>query len=196
MGFVRRQIENSPPGKIIRKTSRAATGGAILFVAFMALMVFRHGLGGGTGNGIGAGSGNGVSVSGASDSSGRAVPKEQPKSGVSALDDSAAINTEFTETEFTEEEKNAVGSGLLTVLIDEHDYLIQTAASKTPLFRKQTLPDIIRLAKSCSGDANGIRVRILRRENARASAEEKLKLELVHAGITEDSLHMTEQFVP
>jgi hypothetical protein len=191
MGIVRRQIENSPPGKIIRKTSRAATGGAILFVAFMALMVFRHGLGGGSSNGIGAGSGSGVSVTGASGSSGTEVPKKKPENGVTAADDSESLKTEFTE-----EEKNAVGSGLLTVLIDEHDYLIQIGASKTPLFRKQSLPDIIRLAKSCSGDANGIRVRILRRENARASAEEKLKLELVHAGINEDSLHMTEQFVP
>ena len=52
------------------------------------------------------------------------------------------------------------------------------------------------LAELAEGDTNGIRVRILRRENARASAEEKLKLELQHVGIRTGAVYMPEDFVP
>ncbi|MCA9038575.1 MAG: hypothetical protein KDA91_25795, partial [Planctomycetaceae bacterium] len=40
-----RRVENSPPGKIVRRTSRAATGGAALFLAFLMYMILKNGTG-------------------------------------------------------------------------------------------------------------------------------------------------------
>jgi hypothetical protein len=186
MGFFGRQIENSPPGKIVRKTSQAATGGAVMFIAFLALMIFRHGLGTGDGTGDETAA---PSTSKNSVDSSMATTEAPPSSGTLLTPDKAVGG-------LTSDEKRALSSNVLTLLIDEHDYLMQISAEPQPVYRPVQLSRIIELAPQARGDANGIRVLIRRRENARAAAEEKLKLELSHYAVPASAVHMAEDFVP
>ena len=65
-----------------------------------------------------------------------------------------------------------------------------------PVYVETPLPRVIELAKLAKGDSNGIRVRILRRESARASAEFDLIDGLHKAGVSKDSTIMPADFVP
>ncbi|MEZ6061412.1 MAG: hypothetical protein R3C19_13795 [Planctomycetaceae bacterium] len=85
---------------------------------------------------------------------------------------------------------------MLTVLIDEYDYLILIPSESEPVYRKAELSRILQLAKQTKGDSNGIRVRIQRRDNSRASAEHQLTNELQRAGIGNDAIYMASEFVP
>jgi hypothetical protein len=188
MGLLPKQVENSPPGKIIRKTSRAATGGAALFVAFMAVMLFRHGLGTG---------GSGTSGTNPADSPQPAVAMgPQSPTGPQSTTPAKDVAPKRLDPSLTSDEKHAIAGNVLTILIDEHDFLIQIMGGDSPVYRPAELPRVITLAALTQGDANGIRVHIKRRENARASAEEKLKLELAHSRIPSGAIHMAEEFVP
>jgi hypothetical protein len=85
---------------------------------------------------------------------------------------------------------------VFTVLIDEKNFLIELPGDLDPVYRETSLPRVIELAKLAKGDSNGIRVRILRRESARASAEFDLIDGLHKAGIAKDSTIMPADFVP
>lgn len=188
-------VQNSVPGKVVRGTSKAVTGGAALLLAFLALMLFRLGGGGlsGTGeNGDGAGGTNG------SDGS---APEEKPAlvTGVTAGnlrpgDSAVAVDQD---SGLTPDERKALSGHVLTVLVDEHNYLIEIpSAEGKPGWLPCELRRVVQLAARASGDSNGMKVRILRRENSRASAEEQLKLDLGREGIHSDAVHMSESFVP
>ena len=82
------------------------------------------------------------------------------------------------------------------MLIDEHTFLVEIPGSPDPIFRPTPLKRILELAPQAKGDANGIRVKILRRENARASSEFELKSELERIGIRSDAMMMPGEFVP
>lgn len=88
------------------------------------------------------------------------------------------------------------GQPVLTVLIDERAYRVQVPAEPEPLYRDSSLEQIRSLASSTTGDTNGIRVRILRRETARQSAETALQQTLEQAGITVDAILMPSETVP
>ena len=82
------------------------------------------------------------------------------------------------------------------MLIDEHEYLLQLPGTPDPIFRPTPLSRIVELATIATGDANGIKVRILRRESARASSEQQLITDLAHKGIRQDAVVMPSDFVP
>lgn len=88
------------------------------------------------------------------------------------------------------------GQPVLTVLIDERSYRIQVPTEPEPLYRDSSLEQIRSLASTTTGDTNGIRVRILRRETARQSAENALHQTLEQAGITVDAILMPSETVP
>ncbi len=88
------------------------------------------------------------------------------------------------------------GLPVLTVLIDERSYRVQVPANPAPLYRDSSLEQIHALASTTTGDSNGIRVRILRRETARQSAETALQQTLEQAGITADAILMPSEIVP
>jgi len=69
----------------------------------------------------------------------------------------------------------------LDILIDGRKFLI--TSGKTKVYREIKLVELIEKAKTTIGDEDGVRVEIVRRENARASAEESLRSGLLAAGL-------------
>jgi hypothetical protein len=171
------------PGRVVRTTSRAGVGGGAILIGLALFMLFK-GMGpGGTG------------------SSG---------SGIGPESETSLINSKATETSsekaitapdevkggLTDDEKKSLSGDVFTVLIDEKNFLMELPGDLDPVYRETSLPRVIELAKLAKGDSNGIRVRILRRESARASAEFDLIDGLHKAGIAKDSTIMPADFVP
>jgi len=77
----------------------------------------------------------------------------------------------------------------LDILIDGRKYLIKSG--KTSVYTELKLEELIQKAKATTGDEDGVRVEVVRRENARASAEEALRDGLLKAGLK--SLEVDEQ---
>ncbi|MCA9038056.1 MAG: hypothetical protein KDA91_23185, partial [Planctomycetaceae bacterium] len=153
---------------------------AALFLAFLMYMILKNGTGTST------------------PSEGESGTESPPMATVTPPDDidPAAENWQAVPDGLSDDERKALSGRVLTVLIDERSYLLQLPSDSDPVYRPVELARLIQLLPMAKGDANGIRVRILRRENARASAEEKLKLELSHGGAGESSVYMAEQFIP
>lgn len=178
------------PGKSVRKVSRATVGGGALLLAWLAFMLFRSGIGG-----------TGQTADGDGDGEGAAERASRPPLASGAIPgfrtgDGLPSVTEESGNGLTAEEQRIAAGQVLTVLIAEHDYMIQIPSDSEFIYRPVELDRIVEMAAGTSGDSNGIRVRILRRDNARASAEEQLKLDLSRRGIGSDAVHMSEQFVP
>jgi len=175
------------PGNPIQRVSRAGIGGGALLIGLALYLLFRGFGPGGTGS---SGSGTGPGESQPALVTTQAEPSTQQNGKTSlALPDP-------TEGGLADDEKKALAGNVLTVLIDERDYLIELPAEPESLFRPTTLPRIIELAKLTKGDSNGIRVRILRRETARALSEQELLNELLRIGIRKDHVIMPGGFVP
>ncbi len=191
-GFKLQQV----PGKVVRGTTKAGVSvGAIVLgmLAFLLLRGFGPGGPGGSGGAGDAGEGSGdaqdlTSVDAGEDATSAPADSDrssaQPR-GLSGDDD-----------DLTSDERNALASQVLNVLIDERQFLIQIAATPTPLFRPSPLARIAELAARAPGDTNGIRVRILRRETARPSAENELREVLKSVGLLDDAILMPAETVP
>ena len=91
---------------------------------------------------------------------------------------------------------SAATSPLITILIDDRSYRLQISNDTEPVYREISLENIKPLAAKTTGDSNGIRVRILRRETSRQSAETELLNTLNAAGITPDAILMPSTPVP
>jgi len=169
---------NSKRPGVVKSTVRAATGGVIVVAALLALM-FLQGGGSGTGD---ADSPNAapsmVTTESPSD------PAENP------------IEAQLETTGLTSDEQKALSSKVLSILIDEHDYLLAIPDDANTVYHPCDIERLVELAGHAEGDSNGIRVRILQRESARPSAEEKLKLALASAGVDVDALYQQSEFVP
>lgn len=171
------------PGKAVRKTSRAGLGGGALLIALALFLLFRGFGPGGTGQ-----SGSGTTEN---DAEGAApLATTDPRAVMSKSTTSAAGPV------LTDDERKALSGDLLTILIDEHDYLMEVPGEPTAVYRPTPLERLVELAGLTKGDTNGTRIRILRRSTARASAEQKLKLELGRAGIKDDATLMPAEFIP
>lgn len=96
----------------------------------------------------------------------------------------------------TDDEQKALSGDVLTVLIDEREFLIEIPSDAEAVFRPTEFDRVVKLAAMAKGDTNGIKVRILRRESSRASAEFQLKSELERHGIESDAIMMPGEFVP
>jgi len=169
---------NSKRPRIIKTTARAATGGVIVVAALLVLMFFR-GAGSGTGDG---------------DSSNRSpsmVTTDAPTDGFEE-----PTEAKLADGGLTADEQKALSDQVLSILIDEHDYLMEIPDDDTTIYRPAEIERLVELARQAEGDSNGIRVRILQRESARPSAEEKLKLALANAGVDVDALYQQSEFIP
>jgi hypothetical protein len=186
-------VAKTLPGKAIRTTSRAGIGGGALLIGLALFLLFRGFGPGGTGA-SGSGTGTGEAGDGKADAMVLASTTVSQQSATDA--EIAQAGLDKTRAGLTDDEKKALNGNVLTVLIDEHDYRIQLPGTPDAVYRAAPLDRIVELATLANGDSNGIRVQILRRESARASAEEKLKLELTRKGIHEDAVVMPGDFVP
>ncbi len=176
------------PARVVRGTSRAGMGGGAILIGLALFLLFRGFGPGGTGS---SGSGTGTN------------PKETEPV------DSAVPGSESAETRksdspssdpamggLTEDERKALSGNILTVLIDEYQYMIELPGTPDPTFRPAELSRIVELASLAKGDSNGTKVRVLIRQSARASAEKQLEADLEHSGIHRDAIMMTSDFVP
>ena len=164
--------------RVMKTTARAATGGIIVVAALLALMFFR-GAGSGTGEG---------------ESSSPLPSMVTTESNADAAEKSS--EPDLADGGLTADEQKALSDQVLSILIDEHDYLMEIPDDSTTIYRPTEMERLVELAQQAEGDSNGIRVRILQRESARPSAEEKLKAALATAGIDVDALYQQSEFIP
>lgn len=179
--------------RLVRGSSRAGVGAGAALIGLALFLLFR-------GFGFGPGSGSGETQNtgeenGASDSKILAANAD-PATESESPDESTEPNDRPRTKGLSADEEKAVAGDVLTVLIDEHDYLMQIPGTTDVVYRRCELSRLIELAKLTKGDTNGIRVRILRRESARASSESQIKIDLAHAGISADAIVMPKEFVP
>jgi hypothetical protein len=92
--------------------------------------------------------------------------------------------------------KTGLEDNVLTVLIDGHEYAVLTKRDGQEEYRAASVDQVVSLAKIARGDDTGVRVKVLRRESARASAEEQLRGSLVNAGIPAPSIYWPNRFLP
>ncbi|MEO2019773.1 MAG: hypothetical protein ABGZ53_36030 [Fuerstiella sp.] len=164
--------------RVIKSTARAATGGIIVVAALLALMFFR---------GAGSGTGEGESSS----------PLPTMVATESNADEAEnSSEPMLADGGLTADEQKALSDQVLSILIDEHDYLMVIPDDSTTIYRPMEMERLVELAQQAEGDSNGIRVRILQRESARPSAEEDLKAALASAGIDVDALYQQSEFIP
>ena len=176
------------PGQIVRNTSRAGMGGGAILIALALFMLFK---------GFGPG---GTATSGAGTGKGSTTPEHakaavgtaetNPDGGSSLAAHDSAVGG------LTEDERKALSGDLLTVLINDFEYMIELPGNPDSIHRPAELSRIVELASLAKGDSNGIKVRVLIRQSARASAESQLLADLEHSGIHRDSIMMTSEFVP
>ena len=178
----------SLPGRIVRGTSRAGMGGGALLIGLALFLLFRGFGPGGTGS-SGSGTGEGTPAPGTARAS---VPKAEK----SETNDSSLAAPDPIIGGLTEDERKALSGNILTVLIDEHQYLIELPGTPVNIFRPTELSRIVELASLAKGDSNGIKVRVLFRQTARASAEKQLRDDLENSGIHRDAIMMTSEFAP
>jgi hypothetical protein len=176
------------PGRIVRGTSRAGMGGGALLIGLALFLLFRGFGPGGTGS---SGSGTGVETrpTGVAQASVLREETEQTTESQLAAPDSIIGG-------LTDDESKALSGNILTVLIDDYSYMIELPGKPDATFRPAKLSRIVQLASTAKGDSNGIKVRVLIRQSARASAEKQLQADLEHSGISRDAIMMTSEFVP
>lgn len=177
----------SLPGRVIRGTSRAGMGGGAILIALALFLLFKGFGPGGTGS-SGSGTGEASPSTSLSKASVQGADQDPEK-------DASLVAPDSVGGGLTEDEQRALSGSVLTVLIDEYDYLIEIPGNPTSIYRPTALPRVIELAALAKGDTNGIKVRILIRESSRARAEKQIQTELEHSGIHRDAIMMTSEFV-
>lgn len=95
-----------------------------------------------------------------------------------------------------DESQTGLEDDVVTVLIDGRSYSVLTSSDGQQEYRATSIEEVARLATAAKGDESGVRVKVLRRESARASAEEKLQVALSQAGVPESSVYWQKQFTP
>lgn len=175
-------------GRIVRGTSRAGMGGGALLIGLALFLLFRGFGPGGTGS-----SGSGTGEGSTSLSTAKASVRNDETSETS---DSSLAAPDPIIGGLTEDERKALSGNILTVLIDDYEYLIELPGTPVNILRPAELSRIVELASLVKGDSNGIKVRVLFRQSARASAEQQLKDELELSGIHRDAIMLTSEFAP
>ena len=121
------------------------------------------------------------------------IPATVPAATVPAATVPAATNSRGG---LTSDEEKALSGKVLAVLVDERSYLMEVPTDGGPVYRPTDLDRLLELAKLAEGDSNGIRVRVLHRENARVSAEHNLKTQLANIGIGPNAVYSAAEFIP
>ena len=175
-------------GQRLRTIRRTTTTGAVIVAAYMMFLMIP---GGGGSGGSNESSSTAVTstASHVSPSSPLASPLGAPTAVLAAQVGQSGENAP----------PEVIEGGVLTVVIDEYDYFVQTIVQDAEAERRElrptTLEEIVKFADRASGDRNGIRVRVLRRDTARASAEAKLQTALQQR-VNADAVYMAEELLP
>lgn len=159
---------------------RRLTVGGVIAAALGAVIAY---LAGGF-PGLGTG-GSGLRMNSSSNQSIQRPPEEKPVS-----------QPEETPTPDSLDRDAVLQNGVLHVLIEGRQYAVKQAADGTAEYRSVELNQLVDLAKKAPGDEDGIRVRISRRESARATAERRLEDELIEAGLSPESIVWESELLP
>lgn len=109
---------------------------------------------------------------------------------VEALDDSDVVSS------IAGRNDSSTGNArVLDVILDSRAYLVRLDPENPEELTERSLEQIVALVKAASGNEDGIRVRIGRRENARVTTQKDLRSALAEAGITDDEILMLQEFV-
>ena len=84
---------------------------------------------------------------------------------------------------------------VLNVVIDGRDYAVRQVIDGEERLHPMSLPEIVELAQAAPGNNEGIRVRVLRRESSRPTAEQALEQALLDAGIEPGEILHTEELL-
>lgn len=160
-----------------RKVTRAASGGVIVVVAVLAVLLIQ-GLGTGDGESSNPGSSSSDSELLASANAGGVLPATDQQHGG-----------------LTDSEQAALSGNTLVVCIAEHDYWMEVPGDGPDPWQPIELARLVEVARQATGDSNGIRVRIKKRVTARASAEQKIRLELEKVGIGKDAIFESSELL-
>ena len=82
------------------------------------------------------------------------------------------------------------------VLLDGRDFFIRTKGGEKPEYRRASLGEILAAAHAAKGDEDGLRVRIARKQSARATTEQQLRAGLQQAGFSPEAIRWDEDPVP
>lgn len=182
------------PGQIVRGTSRAGMGGGAILIALALFLLFK---GFGPGGTAASGSGTGKESTPTKLAQPSVAEEDsEKKDEIKENKDTGLAAPESTIGGLTEDERRALSGSILTVLIDDFQYMIELPGNPDPIRRPADLSRIVQLASLAKGNSNGIKVRVLIRQSARASAENQLLADLEHSGIHRDAIMMTSEFVP
>ena len=166
----------------MRLKTRTIAGG--LVVAGLVAGTFLSGLM----PGFGVGGGNGTQVSSSTGDS------ASPVETTPAERTDAAVETPVSQKPV---EPDSIASSeppaVLEIRIDGHEYLVPSGADAA--FRKAELAEILELAKTTTGNDDGIRVRIVRHKSARVVAWSTLYEELERSGFKRDSIRMPKELI-
>jgi hypothetical protein len=85
---------------------------------------------------------------------------------------------------------------VVEVLIDEERYSVRRPIAGGAAWQPAELSEIVKLAGTAEGDAQGVRVRIRRRSTSLPSAEQQLEQALLEAGLSSTEMHKVEEIAP
>jgi hypothetical protein len=85
---------------------------------------------------------------------------------------------------------------VVEVLIDGEQYSVRRSIAGGAEWRPADAAEILRLARSASGDSQGVRVRIRRRGTSLPSAEQRLEQALLESGLSSTEVHKVEEIAP
>ena len=155
------------------KRMRYIVGGALILgiAAGVWLGDFLKGFGLGTGNGVGIGS------------SGTAAVQVSTDAGSNGKTDSAADLGVSGETMPTDRPES------LSVYIQDRDYYLRVGDGESPI----DLPALVDMARSTTGDGDGIKVRIYQTGSARVTALLQLRDALKAADIPEAAVYTSPE---
>ncbi|MFK7820894.1 MAG: hypothetical protein AB8G99_19425 [Planctomycetaceae bacterium] len=92
--------------------------------------------------------------------------------------------------------KAGLEDNVVTVLIDAREFAVLTKKDGQEEYKAASMDQIVQMARAAQGDDTGVRVKVLRRESAKASAEESLRNSLASAGVPATSIYWPRRYIP
>jgi len=108
-----------------------------------------------------------------------------PAVAVSLGEQASQLPAPPTKEETTPDPSGEAPAEVATVIIDDRQYLLQTGETQTP----KTLEQIVATAQAAPGNADGLKLKVVRRPSSRSSVEVALQDALKAAGLPETAIY-------
>jgi len=131
--------------------------------------------------------GFGLGGSGSGEDSG-AAPSADTQINLGAEGSTVALTSSSPTEKLRDDTTDAAKDDVLTVLVVEDRYEVQSGADESGTFEPNTLEAIVEQAKARNGDEHGVRVRLRFRRNAQSGTTNDLYAALQAAGIPREQI--------